>query len=125
MKKKKEFERFAMQMLTKLQHILLLNDHTPLILETPCESKYAKAESAFHYPYKSITIRYDKNLYEDWMKGKKEQVVSVLAHEMCHVVTDPFYSKAISTYKSSDELENERERLTDHIANVLIKNKLI
>ena len=123
-KQNKEFEIWAMKHLLRIQKELLLEDYYPLTLNYGCENSEASAECKVAYPYKTITIGYSDSLVKDWSNGKKDYVIAVLTHEMCHVVTDPFYIKAISRYAGRDEMEQERERLTDHIANVIIKIKL-
>jgi len=42
-------------------------------------------------------------------------------HEMFHVVTDKLYAKAGSRFVGNGELEDEREQLTDHLANIVLK----
>lgn len=121
---KKNFEKWAMLQLEKLQKIFLVEDHTPLVLEYNTK-KPKVSEFQYVYPYKTITIRYSDYVLEDWSKKKYDMAVGVLAHEMAHVVTDPFYAKAVSRYLDKESMEDERERLTDHIANMVIKAKLI
>ncbi len=125
MKKNTQFEAWAIKFLSRIQKTLLLEDHAPLTIETPCKSQNADAECQFRYPYKSIIIRYEQSLADRWHKGEREYVNKVLTHEMCHVLTDPLYAKATSRFLTRDEIEDERERLTDHLANILVKNKLI
>lgn len=118
-KQNKRFEKWAIVKLKKIQKILLLEDFHPLEVE-PGETE--TSESVHHYPYKKITIRYSKHLLEDFKKKKYEKVISILTHEMCHPITDGLYSKAVSVFRTKDEVEDERERLTDAIANIVIKN---
>lgn len=120
----KEFEKWAMPRLEKLQKIFLVEDHTPLTFEYNTK-KPKVSECQYSYPYKSIAIRYSDYALEDWGKKNYEGVGRMLAHEMAHVVTDPFYTKAIDRYVGKQEIEDERERLTDHVANMVMKAKLI
>lgn len=103
----------------KIQKILFLDGHHPFELEP---SNTEASEFRFAYPYKMITVRYSSQLIEDWNKKKYELVKSVLIHEMCHAITDPFYSKAVERYAGKNEIEEERERLTDTIANIIAKH---
>lgn len=57
--------------------------------------------------------------------GDKEEALATLIHEYIHPLTDPLYCKARSRYVTHDELNDEREALTDHIANIIIKANLI
>lgn len=119
-KERKAFEKWSMPVLKKLQDVLLLNDFFPLEIE-PSE-KDDTSECLVAYPYRSITVRYSNNLLQDWKKKKMDLVLSVLIHEMCHPITDPLYCKAVSRYAGKEEIEDEREGLTDHLANIIIKN---
>ena len=42
-----------------------------------------------------------------------------MVHEFCHLLTDGLYTKATKRFASKDEIENERERLTDHITRAI------
>jgi hypothetical protein len=101
-----------------MQKILLLEDFYPLKVEP---SKTEACECKFTYPYKSITVRYSEDLLEYWKNKEFSKVDAILMHEMCHPITDPLYAKASSTYRTKDEVEDERERLTDHISNIVSK----
>lgn len=122
MKPNKDFEKWAMPKLEKLQKILLLEDFHPLRIEP---SNTNASECQFNYPYKSITIRYSQELLNKWENGDKQHVLDVLTHEMFHPITDPLYAKSTSRWASKDEVEDERERLTDHLTNIIRKNNLI
>jgi hypothetical protein len=69
------------------------------------------------YPYLDPTIRFSNDAFQDWSKGemKKDRVL----HELCHIITDPLYSKAQDRYIGKNEVEDERERLTDTIAMIV------
>ena len=83
------------------------------------------SDCKFNYPYQTIKVRYSKCIYEDWEKKDYRAAIEVLIHEMCHPLTDGLYAKATSRYCTKDEVEDEREKLTDHIANILVKSNLI
>lgn len=73
------------------------------------------------YPYLEPIIRYSHHSFEKWQKGKfpKDRIL----HELCHILTDPLYVKAIERYVGKGDILDERERLTDTIA-VIIRNLL-
>jgi len=121
MKNKKQFEKWALKELHKLSKILLLEDFYPIELEFNKDKR--QSECSFSYPYKSITIYYSQEVFENWKKGDKVLVMNTLTHEMCHPITDPLISKAYDRWASRQEVEDERERLTDHIANIILKLK--
>ena len=122
MKRHIKFEKWALPKLKQLQKILLLEDFHPLQIE-PSETE--ATQSQFHYPYKTITIRYSKGLIEYFEEKNYEKCLNIICHEMCHPITDGLYCKAANTFRTRDEVEDERERLTDHIANIVTKNKLV
>ena len=124
MKKHKEFEKWANKKLQEIQKVLFL-EHFDLKPIKPVKQENDGSSSAFNFPYQTIQIEYSKALLEDWKKNKKDDVLGVLVHEMCHSLTDPLYGTGYSRFISKDEIENTRERLTDHIANVVLKHKLI
>ena len=124
MKKKKLFEKWANAKLAEIQKIMLLEhfDLKPVEpVEKPDEPPYCK----FDHPYQTIRIYYSKWIYEDWEKGDKLSALGTLLHEMCHPLTDDLYSKSFDRFCGKKELEDSRERLTDHISNIILKHNLI
>jgi len=122
-KTKKEFELWANKKLKEIQGVLLMNHFK---LEPIKESsEHDTSYSITRYPYKESVFQYGKNVYDSWARGDKEEALSILIHESFHPLTDPLYCKAVSRYTSRDELEHEREGLTDHLTNIILKAKLI
>ena len=70
-----------------------------------------------NYPYLDPTIKFSDDAFKTWQKGgmKRDRIL----HELCHILTDPFYVKAIYRYTGKDEITDERERLTDTIAAIV------
>ena len=126
MKDQKKFEKWAMVYLKKLSKILLLEHFTPIEITLSKKMKNGVlAEFGWSHPYQTISIYYHQDLLEDFKKGKKTSIVGVLAHEMCHALTDPLYEHAIRRYVEKDAVNDEREKLTDHIANIILKADLL
>lgn len=121
-KEKTELEEYLTKLINKYTKILLLDKHT-FELHYGVENKDSLMECVFNYPYLNVTIKYSDKLVEMWRN--KKDITPYLVHEMCHPITDPLYSKAISRYVSRDEILDEREKLTDYICNIVIKNKII
>lgn len=119
----KRFEAYALPILKKIAKILLVEDYAPLTIRYGVQNKEASAECGNSYPYKSIHIKYSDDLVKDWKEG--EDVIPTLVHEMCHPLTDALYVKGTIRFASRQEIEDERERLTDHIANIILKSKLV
>lgn len=72
------------------------------------------------YPYCDYcVISYKKESFEDWKDGMLDKWVIV--HEICHLLTDPLYCKALKRYIGETEIEDERERLTDTIMLIIKK----
>lgn len=76
-------------------------------------------EISFTYPYLEPTIRFSEKSFGEWQMGKMKK--DRILHELCHILTDPLYCKATYRYASKDEINDERERLTDTIC-IIIKN---
>ena len=77
--------------------------------------------STFNYPYLDIEINYSKESIENWKKDKKDSERRLI-HEFCHTITDQFYNVSCNRYSNKNELETQRERLTDHIAQIVNKH---
>lgn len=73
----------------------------------------------FVYPYLDPTIIFSEDAFKDFQDGKipKDRIL----HELCHALTDPLYAKSVGRFVSKDEIQDERERLTDTIT-VIIRN---
>jgi hypothetical protein len=114
----KEFESWANKELAKWQKVLLMHDFSLNPIEP---SKTDASQAMCRYPYKEINIKYSNDLFVEWKKNNKKYVTGVLVHELAHSITDPLYCKALQRLVSKEEIEDERERLTDHITNVVLR----
>ena len=119
--KNKKFEIYLMSVINKYSKILLLDKHT-FEVKGELENKNAYLECKFTYPYLDVIITYGEKIIKKW--ENKEDIVPYIIHEMCHPITDPLYAKSTSRFVSKDEIEDEREKLTDYICNIVVKNKL-
>lgn len=72
-----------------------------------------------NHPYLDSNLYYSDKALEDFKKGTLSKWAIV--HEMCHAITDRFYSVASDRYIGKNELEEEREHLTDTIAAIIRK----
>jgi hypothetical protein len=115
-----EKEKTEVKNLVKKYKKILGLDIYDLTIEEGVQDDGALAECVFRYPYLDNTIRINVLSYRKENKEKREKVI---IHELCHVITDPLYSKANSRYVSKDEILDEREKLTDCIANIVYKLK--
>jgi len=115
----KEFEAYVMKVIKKFKPILLLDRFT-FKVAYPCENKNSLMECKFRYPYLDASIIYNNEAVSRWKK--KEDMTQYVVHEMCHLITDPLYSKATNRFVSKGEIEDERELLTDYITNIVLKS---
>lgn len=76
--------------------------------------------SRYRYPYMDAQVLWTDNSFKSCLKDPNQE--HEIVHEMCHVITDPFYTRAVDRYTSKDSLEDERERLTDQIAIIAFKS---
>lgn len=110
-----------MGVIEKYIPILLLQRHT-FEVEKGTEDQKSFMECVPNYPYLNATLKYSNECVKDWKKGK--DIVPYILHEMCHLITESLYVKAIRRYSGKDEILDERENLTDLICNIVVKNKL-
>ncbi len=124
MKKKsgtyKDYEKYITRIIDKYIPILLLERHT-FEIERGVSKSTAHFQCKCNYPYLNATICYSEQSFKDWNSGIDQ--IPYIVHEMCHLITDPFYCKANQRYVSENEILDERENLTDLICNIVIKNE--
>lgn len=119
--KHRKIEKEIYKIINKYKDVLLLQRNT-FELKYPTENEKALAECVCNYPYLNVTINYGDKIINKFKK--KENIVPYIIHEMCHIITDPLYCKAVTTFISKNEIEDERELLTDYICNIVVKNNL-
>ena len=118
MKKKTEadFEKWIQKQVDFYVPILGLEIWTIKIRKDGHERYMAMA---CNYPYVNGEIKYSHSAFIDWTRG--EMTPHSVMHELCHIITDPLYVKAIQRFSSSQEIKDEREKLTDMIAVIVMK----
>ena len=117
-KTREQFETYLLKVIDEYIPVLLLQKYTFEVKKGVADKK-ASFESLYHYPYLNVTIKYAESAFKEWKQGI--DLIPYIVHEMCHPITDPLYSKAISRYASREEILDEREMLTDHICNIVLK----
>lgn len=120
MKDRKEFEKWVHKVVDKYRKVLLVQDHTFSIQYVENLRSSSLMEHANMYPYKTCHLKYGEAAMRYWRDGDKEELRQCLIHELCHDITDPLYMAGTERYTTIDAIANERERLTDHIANIII-----
>lgn len=119
MKKEQEYKKWIEEMFEKYKAVLFIEKyHLKSRLNKKDEDSYLA--SKFNYPYLDITIIYSEESIKDWVKDKKDAERRMI-HEFCHTITDHFYSVVIQ-WPTKDHIENARETLTDHIAQIVNKH---
>lgn len=119
MKREKEFKKFIEDMFKKYAPILFIDKYHLTSRMIDKDESYYLA-SRFNYPYLDITIIYSKEAIDNYFKNKSKVKRQVI-HEFCHVITDPFYSVCMG-YSTKEQIENERERMVDHISQIINKH---
>jgi hypothetical protein len=117
MRKEKDYKLWIRKIFDKYKSVLFLEKYH-LQLEKDNKEYYA---TKFNFPYLDIKIIYSDDGMNDWIKDKKDAERRII-HEFCHTITDPFYCVANSRYATKEELNDSRERLTDHIAQIVNKH---
>jgi hypothetical protein len=115
----KEFEKFANRVMLKYQKKMLLQACNIYISYSPVMEDGIYMSCSFAYPYKESNIKYGESALTLWSEKKKVELERVIIHEMCHIVTDELYSKGYDRFITKTELEDARERTTDHFANMI------
>lgn len=114
-------EKRVISIIAKYQPLLLLDRNT-FEIKYGTENKAALMECVFNYPYLNVTLKYSDELIDKFKR--KEDITPYVVHEMCHVITDPLFSKASDRWVSKNEVLDERELLTDYICNIMMINQL-
>lgn len=119
-KQEKEYIKWIHKMYEKYKAVLFIEKYH--LKTKKIENGYLASE--FNYPYLDIEIQYTQEAINTWLKDKKDHERRMI-HEFCHTITDPFYNVAIEC-STRQQIEHERERLTDHVAQIVNKHfKLI
>lgn len=113
----KQYKEFIQKCIDKYQDKLCLSSYTIVIRET--KEHYLACQ--YRYPYNDGIILFSQQSYKDWLEEPNSYHERKILHELCHLITDPFYTKATTQYTSRSEIEDERERLTDTIAVIVSK----
>jgi hypothetical protein len=117
MKKEKQFIIWVAKQVEYYLPILGLDLHEITVEKNNKDYSYLAIKCS--YPYLDPVLYYTDKAIENWQKGnlKKDRIL----HELCHIITDPLYSKSRLRFVSDTEIEDERERLTDIIAAIIRK----
>lgn len=119
--KVKDYEKWIRKMYDKYKAILFIEKYHLKVEKDKDTDRYLASE--FNYPYLDAKILWSEKSLNDWKKEDKNKRNSErrIIHEFCHIITDPFYSVSIN-FPTRTALENERERMTDHIAQIVNKH---
>ena len=116
-KKELQYQKWVRKMYDKYAPILFIEKYHLKVTRTT-EFKYLA--SKFNYPYLDLEILYTDDPIKDWEKDKKDAERRII-HEFCHAITDPFYNTIIQ-WPTKTAIEDARERLNDHIAQIVNKH---
>jgi len=119
MKNNKELDKWIMKMYQKYKAVLFIEKYHLKSRPVKNDEDYYLA-SKFNYPYLDLTIIYSSEFVTDWKNNKLDSERRII-HEFCHAITDPFYSTVVN-WPTEKKIEQERERLNDHIAQIINKH---
>lgn len=117
--KEEQYKKWIKLMYDKYKSILFIEKYHLKVEKASKEDDYYLA-SKFNYPYLDIKILYSDKSLNDW-KSNKRDAERRLIHEFCHTITDPFYAVVLD-FPSKKQIEDQREILTDHIAQIVNKH---
>lgn len=117
--KEAQLKKWVAQMYEKYKAVLFIEKFHLKVEKDEREGRYLASE--FNYPYLDIKILYSEKYLKDWLVDKRD-AERRLIHEFCHTITDPYYSVTTERYVTKPQLEDARERLTDHIAQIINKH---
>jgi len=118
--KEKQYVKWVREMFKKYAPILFIEQYHLKVTPLPKDDD-TFLSSTFNYPYLDIEINYSKKAVETWSEDKKDSERRLI-HEFCHTITDPIYELSIERYVSKGQLNDAREHLTDHIAQIINKH---
>ena len=118
-KLEKQYEIWIRQMYNKYKSILFIEKYDFKVEYSKDKEHYLS--SKFNYPYLDAKVIWGIDAFTDWKKDKISAERRIV-HEFCHIITDPFYTSAVNIRSTGNQIENERERLTDHIAQIVNKH---
>jgi hypothetical protein len=119
MKEEKALKQWISQMYNKYKAVLFIEKYH-LKSRTVKKDEDYYLGSKFNYPYLDLTIIYSDDFIKDWKENKQDAERRII-HEFCHAITDPLYS-VVMNWPTKDQIEKERERLNDHIAQIVNKH---
>ena len=72
-----------------------------------------------NHPYLNVCINYSNKVVEEYKEGK--DISEHILHELCHIITEPMYLLCFERFISQNEIEDTRERCTDHISTIVFR----
>ena len=119
MKEEEQLIKWIEKMYHKYKGVLFIEKYN-LKIKKDEDKDPVYLSSKFNHPYLDITILYSAEFLKDWKKDKKDAERRII-HEFCHTITDSFYNVVVK-FPTKQDIENERETLTDHIAQIVNKH---
>lgn len=120
----KKEEDYIESLIIKYKKILKLQDWT--IEYTFCNGEVPDDEET----HTTAIINTDISYYKAYLQLKpfflkkfrtdgKSSAIDGIKHELCHILTEPLYELACTSFKSIKELERAREQLTEKISKLI------
>jgi len=113
----KELEEFILSVIKEFTPIMFLERNS---INVKYDKEVNYLECGLHYPYLDTSIIYNNKVVKSFLKNELKDLRYQIVHELCHIITDPLYTKATYRYLGKNELEDEREHLTDLISKIVL-----
>lgn len=119
------FKAYVLRVLDAVRCKLYLHEYRMFIrldADAEFQNPESMAEISICGTYLEFTVKLSERLRDWYKRGQLYNVVTVLVHELCHVLTEPLYVIAVDavTNTSLKYLHDTRERQTQRICNVVL-----
>ena len=124
--KHKQIEALCYSIIEKYKPLMFLDAHKFTVKYDAEISEEDFMLCAPKYPYFDAFITYGDSAiesFDEYKNNKKEQMIyfePFVIHEMAHVITAGLIDKAKQRYVTENEINGEFEKLTDHIAKIIV-----
>ena len=118
----KDYQKWIEEIVEKWKPVLFLDIYYIKIEKTTKAGETTYLSIKSNHPYVDALILWTKASFDEWKKQddplmREQEIV----HELCHIITDPLYFLTHDRYVTKTEVNDQREMLTDKIANIVIK----
>jgi hypothetical protein len=113
---KQQAKKWIEQKAEKYKQTLFLSGYNLNVEYKNTNDSIMRARPTF--PYKEMCLEFGDEMINE-IRTNKKQAERIVLHEVVHTLTDPLYIKGTRRFISDQEIEDEREALTDKITMIL------